>query len=125
MPQSVLIIGEDPDMIDFDAPGAPKGVTRDSIREGLTGARDRLREVGYAAEIVWTRENAAEQVGEALRHERFDVIVIGAGLRTLPPMAEKFERIVNIVHAQAPTSSIAFNSKPEDSDVAAMRWLKR
>ncbi|MBC9033157.1 hypothetical protein IAG41_12225 [Sphingomonas sp. JC676] len=123
MPKSVLIIGEDPAMIDFAAPGAPTGVTPESILAGLEGARDRLRSVGHAVEILLTRENAEEQVSDALRHARHDVIVIGAGLRTLPQMAAKFERIINVVHEQAPTTAIAFNTRPDDSDVAALRWL--
>jgi hypothetical protein len=123
MDKSILIIGEDPEMLDFEAPGMPQGVTAESIRAGLEGARDRLRGIGHSADILLTRENATEQVEEALRHARYDVIVIGAGLRTLPPMAAKFEQILNVIHAQAPTTRLAFNTRPDDSDVAALRWL--
>jgi isocitrate lyase len=42
-----------------------------------------------------------------------DFIVIGAGLRTLPAMAEQFERLMNVVHEQAPNAKLAFNSQPQ------------
>ena len=63
------------------------------------------------------------QVSEALRKSRYDVIVIGAGLRTLPPMTEQFERLINVLHEKAPQAKLAFNSQPADSDKAALRWL--
>jgi hypothetical protein len=51
------------------------------------------------------------------------VVVIGAGLRTLPAMAEQFERLMNVVRDKSPRSKLAFNSRPDDSDAAALRWL--
>jgi hypothetical protein len=48
--------------------------------------------------------------------------VIGAGLRTLPGLAKQFERL-NVLHEQAPQAKLAFNSQPDDSDKAALRWL--
>ncbi|MDB5361532.1 MAG: hypothetical protein JWO51_2829, partial [Rhodospirillales bacterium] len=46
-----------------------------------------------------------------------------AGLRTLPPMALQFERLINVLREKAPAAKLAFNSQPDDSDIAAMRWL--
>jgi hypothetical protein len=51
------------------------------------------------------------------------VIVIGAGLRTLPMLALQFERLVNVLRDLAPNAKLAFNSSPENSDEAALRWL--
>jgi hypothetical protein len=97
MPQSVLIIGEDPDLIDFSAPGMPPNMNARKVMEGLNGSRDRLKGLGYEARILLTRDAATidAQVSETLRESRYNVIVIGAGLRTLPPMAERFERLIN------------------------------
>lgn len=123
MPGSVLIIGEDPAGIDFSAPDAPPGMTAETITNGLNGARDRLRAAGHRAEILWTGDAIEQQAREALGAAGYDVIVIGAGLRTLPPLADKFERLINVVVREAPQSRLAFNSKPGDSDAAALRWL--
>ena len=119
MPQFVLIIGEDPDLIDFSAPDVPPNMDAHKVMEGLNGSRDRLKGLGHEARILLTRDAATvdAQVSEALKESRYDVIVIGAGLRTLPPMAEQFERLINVLHEKAP------QAKPADSDKAALRWL--
>ena len=123
--QAVLIIGEDPSLIDFDAPGTPKDMSAEKVMIGLNGSVDRLKAAGYGAELLLTTDDGLvdDQVARALARTSYDVIVVGAGLRTLPPMAEKFERIMNALHEKAPRAKLAFNSQPNDSDVAALRWL--
>jgi hypothetical protein len=49
MPQSVLIIGEDPALIDFTALGAPPDMDADKVMRGLNGSRDRLQRAGHEA----------------------------------------------------------------------------
>lgn len=123
--KAVLIIGEDPSLIDFDAPGAPKDMSADKVLAGLNGSAERLRAAGHDAALLLTTNDGPvrDQVARALGDADYDVAVIGAGLRTLPPMADKFERIVNALHELAPRARIAFNARPDDSDVAALRWL--
>jgi hypothetical protein len=125
MPQSVLIIGEDPTLIDFSAADAPPDMNADKVMRGLNGSRDRLQGLGYDARILLTKDadTVEAQVSAALQDHRYDVIVIGAGLRTLPPMADQFERLMNVLHERAPQAKLAFNSRPDDSDEAALRWL--
>lgn len=127
MPQFVLIIGEDPDLIDFSASGVPPGMNAREVMEGLNCSRDRLKGLGHEVRILLTRDEATvdAQVSEALKESRYDVIVIGTGLRTLPAMAEQFERLMNVLHEKAPQAKLAFNSRPDDSDTAALRWLPR
>lgn len=123
--KAVLIIGEDPSLVDFDAPGAPEGMSAEKVMAGLNGSVERLRAAGHAAELLLTTNDGPikHQVARAVARIRYDVIVIGAGLRTLPPMAEKFERIMNALREGAPGAKLAFNSQPDDSDAAALRWL--
>jgi trans-aconitate methyltransferase len=125
MPQSVLIIGQAPALIDFSAPGAPPNMDADRVIRGLNGSRDRLERAGHGVRILLTKdaETVEAQVSEALRDHHYDVVVIGAGLRTLPPLAELFERLINVLRARAPQAKLAFNSQPDDSDKAALRWL--
>lgn len=125
MGRSILIIGEDPAQIDFDAPDAPKDMSAAKIMDGLTGSLARLETTGHAATLVLTKdaETVERQMTEALARANYDVIVIGAGLRTLPLMALQFERLMNVLHKKAPDAKLAFNSQPDDSDAAAMRWL--
>ena len=125
MPQSILIIGEDPTLIDFSAPEAPPDMSADKVMLGLNGSRDRLKRLGHDARILLTKdaETVEAQVSAALQDHRYDVIVIGAGLRTLPPMTDQFERLMNVLREPAPQAKLAFNSRPDDSDKAALRWL--
>lgn len=123
--KAVLIIGEDPALIDFDAPDAPKDMNAEKVMAGLNGSAERLRAAGYDAELLLTTDDGPvdEQVADALSRARYDVIVVGAGLRTVPAMADKFERIMNALHGHAPRAKLAFNAQPDDSDTAALRWL--
>jgi hypothetical protein len=125
MTQSVLIIGQDPALIDFSAVGAPPDMDADKVMQGVNGSRDRLERLGHDVRILLTRdaETVEAQVSAALRDHPYDVIVIGAGLRTLPPMADQFERLMNVLHEKAPQAKLAFNNRPDDSDKAALRWL--
>jgi hypothetical protein len=125
MAKSVLIIGEDPDLIDFAAAGAPEGMSAEKVMAGLNGSADRLRAKGHAARILLTRDAATveAQVDDVLAQGLYDVIVIGAGLRTLPAMTDQFEKLVNVLHRRAPEARLAFNTAPDDSDTAALRWL--
>jgi hypothetical protein len=125
MPQSILIIGADPALIDFSAADAPPDMNADKVMRGLNGSRDRLERLGHDVRILLTRDAATveAQVSATLRDHRYNVIVIGAGLRILPPMADQFERLMNVLHEKAPQAKLAFNSQPDDSDKAALRWL--
>jgi hypothetical protein len=39
-------------------------------------------------------------------------------------LLEFFEKVVNLARQHAPSAAIAFNSSPEDSADAALRWLR-
>lgn len=119
----ILIVGEDPDSIAPDA--FPPGVTPEGILGALNGARAALQSKGHDAEILLTtsEERIASELADAVRGRRFDVLVIGAGLRTLPPMAPHFERLMNAIREHAPNARLAFNSKPDDTAEAAERQL--
>ena len=48
-----------------------------------------------------------------LARRGFDCVMIGAGLRAPPLLL--FEKIVNLIHEQAPGTKICFNSTPADT----------
>ncbi len=127
MPQSVLIIGEDPELVDFSAPGVPPNMSAKTVMDGVRVATDRLKSRSHEVGVLLTKdaETVDALVSDALKEHPYDVIVIGAGLRTLPPMLEQFERLLNVLRETAPQAKLAFNSRPEDSDKAALRWLAK
>ena len=123
--KKVLIIGETPERIDFSDPAVPKGTTPEKIRAGLEKSLNDLRAAGRIARLVYLddKDSTPRQLREALAWERFDVIVVGAGLRIVPSQTEMFEVLTNIVHAEAPQAKIAYNKAPDDSAHAAERQL--
>lgn len=62
-------------------------------------------------------------LSEQLRSQSFDCIVIGAGLWENPSALMLFEKLLNLVHAQAPHAKICFNSTPADTAEAVQRWV--
>jgi len=64
-----------------------------------------------------------DMISQKLSEKQFDCIVIGAGVRELPEYFLLFEKIINLVHQNAPASKICFNSKPTDTIEAIKRWI--
>jgi hypothetical protein len=49
--------------------------------------------------------------------------LIGAGIRLIPSSFLLFEKLINVVHANAPQAKLCFNTKPSDTAEAVMRWV--
>lgn len=126
-PKRVLIIGEDPNLVDFSDPAIPAGMNADKIRTGLDDALTQLRARGREADLVLTTSTdaAAAEVASVLAAKRYDCVVVGAGLRIVPKMTLTFEAVANAVREHAPQAKLAFNLFPEDSAAAAERQLAR
>jgi hypothetical protein len=113
----VLVIGLDPHRV--PGPWDPAPVAR-GIAEGMA----RFADAGIAAESCLFGLDGSDDieavVTEALARRPWTVIVVGGGVRG---ELELFERVINLVHRQAPTASIAFNDTPAGTFAAAARWL--
>lgn len=68
-------------------------------------------------------ETAQATVSAALSATRYDVVLIGAGVRADPDNFLLFEKLVNVAHRLAPHAPICFNTGPTDSVAAVQRWL--
>jgi hypothetical protein len=54
----------------------------------------------------------------------YDCIMIGAGLRIVPPYFLLFEKLINVIHQRAPASTkLCFNTNPTDTAEAVRRWV--
>jgi hypothetical protein len=126
-PKRVLIIGEEPELVDFSDPAIPPGMNASKIRDGLHAAMAQLRARGREADLVLTstQEAAAGEVTAALEGNAYDCVVVGAGLRVVPKVTATFEAVMNVVHERAPRARLAFNVSPDDSADAAERQLSR
>ncbi|MGC2597090.1 MAG: hypothetical protein WA395_03040, partial [Nitrososphaeraceae archaeon] len=88
-------------------------------------ANNKLTELGYEVQISFVDlgETAESVVSDILSREKYDCIMIGAGVRILPQHTALFEKIINAIHQKAPPSSkICFNTSPSDTVEAVLRW---
>jgi hypothetical protein len=121
----ILLVGYDPETVDFSDPALPPGMTAWKIRAGIEVALKQFAAHGWEADVGFIQpdETAAPTVKRLLASTSYDCVVIGAGVRLPPRRLVFFEAVINAVHEAAPGAAIAFNTRPEDSADAAARWL--
>ena len=126
-PKSVLIVGLQPELIDFSSPdfAAFPGLTAAKVRASLEADAVRLQGLGYDAQLCLTDfgETAEAVLLDCLRRQPYDCVLIGAGVRTVPKNLLLFEKLINVIHANAPQAKICFNTKPDDTADAVRRWI--
>jgi hypothetical protein len=123
--KKVLSIGINPKLIDFNL-ATTTGWDANRVKAVAQDTNKRLTELGYDVQncLVDLGETAENVVSETLSREKFDCIMIGAGVRTLPQHTVMFEKIINAIHQKAPLSSkICFNTNPGDTVQAVLRWV--
>jgi hypothetical protein len=123
--KKVLFLGIDPKLIDVKL-ATTTGWDVNRVKVVAQDANKRLAEVGYEVQNCLTDlgETAESVVSDTLSREKFDCIMIGAGVRILPQHTFLFEKIINAVHQKAPPSSkICFNTSPSDTVEAVLRWV--
>src|SRR6476646_9034733 len=121
----VLLLGYDPETVDFSDPALPPGMTVEKVRAGIAVALKQFAERGWESDVGFIRpdETAGPAVERQLASKSYDCVVIGAGVRLPPRGLPLFEAVINAVHKSAPGAAIAFNTVPQDSADAAARWL--
>jgi len=121
----VLLIGYDPETVDFSNPALPPGMNAEKIHVGMAVALKEMTDRGWAGDFCLIRPEkaAVETVERHLASANYGCVVIGAGIRLPPQGLVLFEAVVNAVHRAAPAACIAFNTRPEDTADAAARWL--
>jgi len=121
----ILLLGYDPETVDFSDPALPPGMTVEKIRAGIAVALKQFAERGWESDVCFIRpdESAVPTVEGQLGSTRYDCVVIGAGVRLPPRGLALFEGVINAVRQAAPGAAIAFNTRPDDSADAAARGL--
>ncbi len=123
--KTVLIIGMNPNTIDFSSPEMPKGVTKEMVEQGTKATLEKLTAMGYPAEsfLIDTGTTDLSALAKQLKEKHYNGIVVGNGIRSLASNFILFEQIINVVHANAPKAKIIFNTLPNNTDEAVKRWL--
>jgi hypothetical protein len=121
----VLLIGFDPETVDYSDPALPPGMTAEKIHGGIKLALADIAGRGWDPEVCFINpdDTAVPTVERCLAGDLYDCVVIGAGVRLQPSQLVLFEAVVNAVHRAAPQAAIAFNTRPDDSGAAAARWI--
>ncbi len=123
--KKVLLIGIDPKLIDPNLSTAT-GWDANRVRAAAQDANKRLVELGYELQNCLLDPSGTDEsvVSDTLSREKFDCIMVGAGVRVLSQNTILFEKIMNTIHQKAPPSSkICFNTNPADTVEAILRWV--
>lgn len=121
----VLQIGIDPAVVDFSS---WPGQDANTLRARIAAAELSLHDAGYDVTLCLLPDDAdtAEStVRRFLADGSYDVIEIGAGLRTSHAYTEIFERVVNSLVACQPGVRFCFNDSPETTLDAVRRAFRR
>lgn len=96
-------------------------------------AQDALRRAGLRATVITVTDDPAgdDRLRDALRADTYDAVNFGAGLSgqappkfgATPASTVWFNRVLNIVHSQAPTAKIVLARGPDDVLPAIAREL--
>ena len=122
--KKVLGIGIDTKLIDVNL-ATTTGWDASRVQAAAQNAIGRLMDLGYEVQscFVDLGETAESVVSDILSREKFDCIMVGAGVRLLPQHTVLFEKIINAIHQKAPPSTkICFNTNPSDTVEAVLRW---
>ena len=121
----ILLLGLDPETVDYSDPALPPGMTAEKVRAGIAVAVRQFTDRGWESDVCYIRpdETAGPTVERQLRLTDYDCVVIGGGVRLPPRNLALFEVVINAIRKVAPGAAIAFNTRPEDSADAAARWL--
>jgi hypothetical protein len=122
----VLLLGLQPEAVDYSDATLPPGMSAEKIHAGIELSLKQMVARGWQADVCLIQPDATAgpTVERQLGAITYDCIVIGAAVRLPPKNLWLFETVVNVVHKAAPNTSIAFNTRPEDSADAAACWLR-
>ena len=122
----VLLLGYAPENLDFSDPAFPPGMTVEKVHGGVAVAMRQFAERGWEADVclIQPDETAGPAAERQLASKSYDCVVIGAGVRLPPRHLPLLETLIHAVRHAAPGAAIAFNTRPDDSAVAAARGLE-
>src|SRR5215470_20256071 len=121
----VLLLGLDPDIVDYSRSPVP-GLTAAKVRAAVEGDTAKLEALGYSVTALYVDDGKTAETAltAELSGGGYDCIMVGAGLRIVPPYFLLFEKLINVIHRYAPASTkICFNTNPSDTAHAVRRWV--
>ncbi|GHC87016.1 hypothetical protein GCM10010349_73360 [Streptomyces flavofungini] len=118
----ILMVGLHPNAIDYSPyPDLDEATLSARIEQGLAA----VRAAGFDAEhcLVGVDPDEAEKTVRAVVGEdSVALAMFGAGVRMAAEHTVLFERLINLLVAQAPGIRFCFNTSPETTIDALRRW---
>ena len=126
MTVTAIQIGLDPDVIDYSSPDFAQfpGLSKEKLRaandENIAG----LRAAGYEVDNCLIDSGSAGVVKAVqwLAAQRYDAVLIGAGIRLVPANTLLFEGIINAAHVSQPGCRFVFNRDAVATPDDIRRW---
>ena len=89
----ILLLGHEPETVDFSDPALPPGMNAEKIHAGIAVAMKQFADRGWEFDVGFIRpdETAGPTVERQLGSTNYDCVVIGAGVR-LPPRTLHYSR---------------------------------
>jgi len=121
----ILLVGLDPDTVDYSDSVLHAGMTAEKVRAGIAVAVKQFADRGWEADVGFIRPDASAgpTVERQLRSTNYDCVVVGGGVRLPARNLALFEVVINAIRKAAPDTAIAFNTRPDDSADAAARGV--
>ncbi len=122
---SILVVGYQPEAVDFSDPLVPKGMTSEKVAQGLEADQRKIEARGWQGDhlLISIDGLTRASVLDRLAGGSFDCVVVGGGIRVTSKHVGVLEDVVNAVREGAPGTPIAFNEGPDTSAEAAARVL--
>ena len=112
-----LLVGYDPETVDYSNPALPLGMSAEKIRAGIALTLKQMTDRGWEGDLCFIRpdETAGQKVERHLASESYACVVIGAGVRLPLKVLRYLRRSSTRSIRGAPAAAIAFNTRPEDT----------
>ncbi|MCQ4362094.1 hypothetical protein KQR54_13245 [Mycobacterium gordonae] len=126
MAVTAIQIGLDPEVIDYSSPDFAQfpGLTKERLRAANDDNVAALRADGYQVDncLIDFGEAGADKARRWLEANRYDAVLIGAGVRLVANNTLLFESIVNAAHITQPGCRFVFNRGAQSTPDDIRRW---
>ncbi|MBX9978229.1 MAG: hypothetical protein K2Z76_01505 [Mycobacterium gordonae] len=126
MAVTAIQIGLDPEVIDYSSPDFAQfpGLTKERLRAANDDNVAALRAAGYQVDncLIDFGEAGADKARRRLEANRYDAVLIGAGVRLVANNTLLFESIVNAAHITQPGCRFVFNRGAQSTPDDIRRW---
>ncbi|MFF0531735.1 hypothetical protein ACFYT3_25540 [Nocardia amikacinitolerans] len=120
----ILSIGLHPSQLDY---GKHPGLDEAELLARVEAGTAMLRDSGFdvvSCSVPIDPDAAEELLESRLAEAHYGLAMIGGGVRMLPEQTLLFERIVNVLTAASPGIRLCFNTSPETTVDALLRWVQ-